>query len=135
MSAKPDLFSPGDHVLVTRGWYSHHGIYAGRGMVIHLSGEVKKKKSRDARVRQDSLEDFAQGAPVMGVEDEACFPGPEIVSRARARLGEQGYSALWNNCEHFVTWCRTGRPSSRQVQCVVDLLLRGIQGVLRNPVL
>jgi len=29
----------GDHIKVSRGLYSHHGIFAGNGQVIHYSGE------------------------------------------------------------------------------------------------
>lgn len=32
----------------------------------------------------------------------------QIVSRAKSRLGEQEYSVVFNNCEHFATWCYNG---------------------------
>ena len=37
-----------------------------------------------------------------------------------SRLGEQNYNLLFNNCEHFATWCKTGRHSSGQVDSVID---------------
>ena len=40
----------------------------------------------------------------------------EIVKRAKSKLGEQGYNILFQNCEHFVTWCRYGKESSQQVR-------------------
>ncbi|WP_228369955.1 lecithin retinol acyltransferase family protein [Laribacter hongkongensis] len=35
---------------------------------------------------------------------------------AYRRLHEQGYSLLFNNCEHFVTWCIEGTSGSSQVR-------------------
>ena len=35
-------------------------------------------------------------------------------------LGEQNYNLLFNNCEHFATWCKTGRHRSGQVDSVID---------------
>jgi hypothetical protein len=32
------------------------------------------------------------------------------------RLGEQNYNLLFNNCEHFAHWCKTGRHRSSQVE-------------------
>jgi hypothetical protein len=33
-----------------------------------------------------------------------------------SRLGEQNYNLLFNNCEHFAHWCKTGRHRSEQVE-------------------
>jgi hypothetical protein len=33
-----------------------------------------------------------------------------------ARLGEQRYNLVFNNCEHFAIWCKTGRHRSTQVE-------------------
>ena len=32
------------------------------------------------------------------------------------RLGEQRYNLLFNNCEHFAVWCKTGQHRSGQVE-------------------
>ena len=32
-----------------------------------------------------------------------------------SRLGEQNYNLLFNNCEHFANWCKTGRHRSNQM--------------------
>ena len=37
-----------------------------------------------------------------------------------SRIGEQNYNLLFNNCEHFATWCKTGRHHSAQVNSVID---------------
>ena len=33
-----------------------------------------------------------------------------------SRIGEQRYNLLFNNCEHFANWCKTGRHRSSQVE-------------------
>jgi hypothetical protein len=43
------------------------------------------------------------------------YSGEDSVERARARIGEDLYHPVLNNCEHFVTWCITGKPRSTQV--------------------
>jgi hypothetical protein len=42
-------------------------------------------------------------------------------------LGEQNYNLLFNNCEHFAHWCKTGRHRSNQVE---DWLHTGSLGAL-----
>ncbi|NEQ25214.1 MAG: hypothetical protein F6K28_40290, partial [Microcoleus sp. SIO2G3] len=38
-----------------------------------------------------------------------------VIARAESRLGETNYNLLTNNCEHFATWCKTGRNESKQL--------------------
>jgi hypothetical protein len=38
------------------------------------------------------------------------------LARAESRLGEAGYHLIVNNCEHFATWCCTGKKGSEQVR-------------------
>jgi hypothetical protein len=65
-----------------------------------------------------NLAQFAGGRGISVRSGEpACFSGPEIVARARSRHAEDRYRLLTNNCEHFVTWSRTGTARSRQVEC------------------
>ena len=39
----------------------------------------------------------------------------DIVREALSRIGEIGYNVLWNNCEHFASYCRYGVKWSEQV--------------------
>ena len=55
----------------------------------------------------------------------------EVVSTARARLGERGYHILYNNCEHFAHECVSGKHYSEQVDGVRDLF-RGLFGKKEN---
>lgn len=45
----------------------------------------------------------------------------ETIARARSRLGENEYSLLFNNCEHYAIWCKTGIHESRQIENLLKL--------------
>ena len=104
----------GNQVKVERGWYHHHGIDAGDGTIIHLQGEPGSR--RESLVVRIPIEEFTGGAPLAVVDSPASFEADEIVARAASRIGEGGYSLLFGNCEHFASWCRTGKAVSRQVE-------------------
>ena len=57
-------------------------------------------------------EQFGDHRVVRGV----CCPerAREVLSRARSRLSQANYNFLFNNCEHFATWCFTGTEHSQQ---------------------
>lgn len=90
-----------------RGLFDHVGIATGYGTVIHSS-------LRHGRVAEDDLADFSAGRRVRTVPYASPLSGPEVVSRARLRMG-QPYNVLVRNCEHFVTWCLSGQARSRQL--------------------
>jgi hypothetical protein len=50
------------------------------------------------------------------------YSGRETVERARSRIGEGSYSLIFNNCEHFAVWCKTGISHSSQVNIVLSFL-------------
>ncbi len=92
-------FHRGDHIAVERELYSHHAIYDGENGVIEYDDFV---------VRRATLEEFAKGAYIYKVEEQAAYEPEEIIERAVSRMGERDYDLLFNNCEHFATWCRCG---------------------------
>jgi hypothetical protein len=108
--------SRGDHVYVRRrrrySRYSHHGIDCGDGTVIHYAGEPRTVR----RVERSSLAHFAGGAEVLVRAHRRGLPPAEVVAKAESRLGSVGYHLVWNNCEHFATWCSTGSRGSKQVR-------------------
>jgi hypothetical protein len=60
--------------------------------------------------------EFSRGRPIwVRGEDRSLRDRPEVVCRARSRLGEDRYHLLENNCEHFCEWCVRGQPRSYQV--------------------
>ncbi len=105
----------GDHIYVRRGVYTHHGIDAGDGTVIHFAGKPGFGM-HDAAVTRSSLPDFLQGGALHVRSYAGAHSPEEIVMRAASRLGETGYDLFRNNCEHFATWCCTGRGASGQVR-------------------
>jgi hypothetical protein len=113
---RPDSEPPlGAHLITSRRGYSHHGVYVGRGRVVHYSGLSRRWQS--GPVEEVSLSRFINGRPLRIVDhpDPRYSPG-EIVRRARSRLGENDYRLLTNNCEHFCNWCLSGVSRSAQVE-------------------
>ncbi|MGO4330993.1 lecithin retinol acyltransferase family protein [Cupriavidus sp. 2TAF22] len=108
----------GAHLITERDGYTHHGIYAGEGQVIHYGGFDRSAKRRP--IEYIRLRGFAAGKGVsIQADPDAIYAGTEVVERARSRLGEDRYQVLTNNCEHFCTWCVSGAGRSEQVyRCV-----------------
>jgi len=105
----------GDHLVSDRILYTHHGLYIGNQLVIHYSGSLKKNDG-EGIVEAVTLEEFSQGNPVhVQHHRHRKYSPEESVKRAHARLGEDWYHLILNNCEHFVTWCIHGTPVSEQV--------------------
>lgn len=104
----------GDHLKVDRDWYVHHGIDMGDGFVAHYGRGIEDK--RNACVELVTWSVFANGRPVRRADSPSSYWSDEVVARARSRLGERCYDVFDNNCEAFVSWCRSGRPVSRQVE-------------------
>jgi hypothetical protein len=112
---------PGAHLTTPRTGYEHHGLYVGGGRVLHYGGY--SRPGRSAPVEEVTLAEFTRGRGFTVRSAESTqFSGQQAVARARSRLGEDRYSLLTNNCEHFVTWSRTGSARSRQVEIWQDRL-------------
>ncbi len=111
----------GDHVCVRRGGliYSHHGIYVGRGQVIHYTDAEGFVRKNDSKIVQTSLDEFLRGGELRRRAHRNSYSPEKVVRRAKQSLLESRYSLLWNNCEHFATYCVTGKRRSRQVRRVV----------------
>lgn len=126
----------GDQIYVYRefitlqGVYEHHGIDCGDGTVIHYS-----KRENYARVERTSWLTFTQGNRVYIKEYPAgfCFIADDVIKRAESRLGEEKYNLLFNNCEHFATWCKTGISDCKQVRDFLPAVSRLKIGDLYQP--
>lgn len=117
----------GDHIRVQRmnGLYAHHGIYVSDEEVIHFTGKDDDSilDWSKPEVIQTDLAYFLKGGilEVKEYTDEefADLYSPEqIVTYARACLGDKGYNLIFNNCEHFANVCTLGRFRSHQVEKV-----------------
>lgn len=114
-----------DHIYVRRAaGYTHHGIDCGDGTVIHFTGEPGQQKI-NACIARTAVADFLGGGelkvPRYGKRDDA----GTTLARAESALGNSGYHLVVNNCEHFATWCCTGRKASEQVRGVGSLTAHG----------
>ena len=105
------ILEPGDHVVVDRILYTHHGIYIGHNMLIHYSGEG----GTIGEVAEIPLDEFVKNDEFWVYKHENPFPREKIVQRAKSRLHENLYNMTFNNCEHFCHWCVTGYSWSNQI--------------------
>ncbi|HTV98332.1 MAG TPA: lecithin retinol acyltransferase family protein [Steroidobacteraceae bacterium] len=104
----------GAHMVTPRRGYTHHGIYVGEGRVVQYGG--LSWGLRRGPVEEVPLSQFSQGRPIwVRIVGSPWFDPREVVRRARQRLGEDRYSVLTNNCEHFCEWCVRGQHRSYQV--------------------
>ncbi|CDQ96322.1 unnamed protein product [Oncorhynchus mykiss] len=142
------LYQRGDLLEVPRTLFTHFGIYLGDNRVAHLIPDilplfttdklsiqvmVTNKRlvlgvlSKSASIRVDTVEDFAYGASILlnamdTTVQKRPLDGEEIARRAEEMVGKIPYSLLWNNCEHFVTYCRYGSAISIQTDKFCDWL-------------
>ena len=114
MSLLKEDLNLGDHIYVKRKLYSHHGIYAGDGNVIHYTGEEKEKK--DPLVSETAIGDFLKCGKLKRRNYRKRLPPSETLSLAKKHLSDRSYSLTLNNCEHFATYCATGNKKSKQVR-------------------
>ncbi|NXR92397.1 LRAT acyltransferase, partial [Hypocryptadius cinnamomeus] len=154
-------FKRGDLLEVPRTLFIHFGIYLGENRVAHLMPDilpsitgdrrqiqqvVTNKRlilgviARTASVRVDTVEDFAYGGSILVNHMDRLFENQvlgseEAARRAEKLVGATAYSLLWNNCEHFVTYCRYGAPVSFQTDkfCeTVKMIIRDQRSVLAS---
>ncbi len=100
----------GDHLQVARqhGLFQHHGIDLGDGTVAHyLEGR---------EILRSPMNEFACGEVIQIVDHDEAVSAGVTLRRAMSRIGEQKYNLLFNNCEHFANWCKTGRHRSIQLE-------------------
>jgi len=108
------------------GIYNHYGIYVheqpfGDESIIHYTEE----NGGDFKgiVCETPLKDFLQDSSSITIyscnSQDGVYSGTETVRRARRKLGEGGYSLIFNNCEHFAMWCKTGKAKCHQVENAV----------------
>ncbi|XP_053556200.1 lecithin retinol acyltransferase-like [Bombina bombina] len=147
------LFKRGDLFEVPRTLFVHFGIYLGDNKVAHLMPDILPAFSSDksriqrvvtntrlilgvltkmASVRVDTVKDFAYGGIILinhmdhSVKNKP-LPAEEVVQRAEKLVGATAYSLLWDNCEHFVTYCRYGIALSFQTDKLSPEGSRGSQ--------
>ena len=133
MAMTDDDLQTGAHLVTPRGWYQHHGIYAGDGRVVHYAGYCHGLHT--GPVEEVDLEEFCAGRGfAVRLHAGASYSPTEIVERARSRIGEERYHLLANNCEHFCEWAIMGRSFSVQVERFLASPLALLRRVLGGAV-
>ena len=123
----------GDQIYVYRefinihGVYQHHGIDCGDGTVIHY------RKGTET-IERNPIEYLTDGRRVYLKKYPVRYIAETTIKRAESRLGEHKYNLLFNNCEHFATWCVTGVSHSQQVINFLPLLKQVRVDELYQPV-
>lgn len=118
----------GDHIRVQRigGLYAHHGVYVSDEEVIHFTGKENDSilDWSKPEVISSDLDYFLKGG-VLEIKEytdeefQDLYAPDQIVTYARACLGDKGYHLAFNNCEHFANICTLGRFRSNQVERVL----------------
>jgi hypothetical protein len=117
----------GSHLVTPRRGFSHHGIYVGRGNVVHRKLAVGRLWR--GPVEEVSLARFALGRAIwIRVHASPRFSGAEVARRALSRVGGDRYGLLTNNCEHSCEWCVENEQRSFQVGQVLNLPRRLTHG-------
>ena len=62
------------------------------------------------------IENFLNGGKLRRRNYQERLTHSESLRIAREHLSEKGYSLPGNNCEHFATYCATGKKKSLQVK-------------------
>ncbi|KAA0722540.1 Lecithin retinol acyltransferase [Triplophysa tibetana] len=138
----------GDLLEVPRTLFTHFGIYLGDNKVAHLMPDILLVLARNkaqiqkvvtnkrlvlgviykyASIRVDSVEDFSYGSEILlntmdTILRRQPLDGEEVAGRAEKLIGQIPYSLMWNNCEHFVTYCRYGTAVSLQTEKFCECL-------------
>lgn len=89
-----------DHLITYRLGFTHHGLYIGNNQVIHYE---------KGSIHYDSMENFTKNMDTFVLPEEESplrYSPEEVINRGKSRLGEDQYHLIFNNCEHFVRWCR-----------------------------
>ena len=103
-----------DHLEVPRqhGLFKHHGIDLGDGTAAHyLEGK---------EILRSSILDFSKGSSIRIIPYKEELSTQHTLKRAIGRIGEKNYNLLFNNCEHFAIWCKTGFHRSYQIEGFIN---------------
>ncbi len=126
--------------------FDHHGLFLGDGTVVHFDGEPTD--DRPAKVRRTSVSSFLRGrdenqlgvAEVLSIRGRPAgnLLGSVASLRALSATGDEDYSVVARNCEHFATWASLGVSHSSQtrvlgqVSRLVELAPEAIQVLVRE---
>ena len=95
--------------------------FFGRPAFRHFGAEIADGAIVDNTLRHgyrrlESHADFARNRLTWVLPSDATAEErAEAARRAESKIGHRAYNLLWNNCEHFSSWCTTDIAVSQQV--------------------
>ena len=120
----------GDIICIDQSLYYHYGIYVNDEKIIHYAPNAGEEvKGKNAVIHSVNLKEFLNGKSefyvyncpklpvILGnipdpftafVHGYNLFTPEETVKRAESKIGEKNYNLIFNNCENFAFWCKTG---------------------------
>ena len=132
--------------------YDHYGIYTGNNEVIHFSNEgsdfgvdIRVRRATLSQFKDgadnvfvvdfEAFRDYVENPELFDFEglfklaldtffgnEMTIYSPEETVKRAESKLGKGKYNLVFNNCEHFAVWCKTGKRESSQVQRFLEAI-------------
>ena len=115
----------------------HYAVYIGDGKIIHFTGGHNTINFREAKIVEDSLENFhlsakKKGSPVF-IYNNPEADSPDIIQRrCQEVLGKKGYDIFNNNCEHIANYCITGNRICSQKNKILKDILTGSMNFIFN---
>ena len=111
-----EYLSPGDHIQVPGEKFKKNKFYAHHLLVVQVksNSEVIVIHNLNKRGVVEEIESM-KPEDVKVLIYPCKFKAEEAIKRARSKVGSFKYKLLSNNCEHFVTWAKTGESISLQV--------------------
>ncbi len=115
----------GDIIRVKAGTIYHYGIFVSDDEIIQfgLSPILRQGVDEsDVEVCVSSIDEFLCGGFLevgkSEKKDKKRLSPKKTVEIARSKLGQKGYSLIYNNCEHFANECYFGERYSSQTDGV-----------------
>lgn len=109
---------PGDIIRVPSRFYYHYGLFVSEDCVIQFGhADNTGMELKDICVLEGTYAEFCNGTFAETAKlsfSEKCKRRSvnKTIEYAKSKLGMKGYDILHNNCEHFVTDCVFGVPTS-----------------------
>ncbi|XP_078316713.1 uncharacterized protein LOC144620319 [Crassostrea virginica] len=117
---------PGDHVVFHRLGYEHHGIVIEKDENSFWIIEASKPSGKWKILIEKNRKVFAEcDRNISVIHYRKRYSKSETIARATAKYNEfrqtnkYNYHVFLNNCEHFASYCATGRECSMQVNKLV----------------
>ncbi len=133
----------GDHFFVWRRQlgvpFQHHAIDIGDGTAVHVTDggggvagpTIAKQNGTESAGNADDF--VVMRTPLANVTNQGqCqihviqhaspLAADVVVDRAISQVGRKGYHLMFDNCEHFASWCAVGEEECGQVRILCQRL-------------